>query len=258
MKRFLILLLCICFLTASATAANTADIRGYDKASGYQYVLLGSYPYEKDGTPAPLLWRILAVKEENQALLLTEDVIDVQQVIYCDNQADIKKRNFRRITAFNQSDLYTWLNTDMLDTMCSGQPFRDALIDTENGKLFPLTNLEFMNTEYGFPHTKDVAKIREAVGTPYAKHHILYSHFKGLNTLNIEAGNSPYWTSTLRRADTQGWYLQIVGFDGHLSWGNYTRVNIGIRPSVLLDLSQCSIAGGSGTETDPWRLSIGE
>ena len=38
------------------------EIRGYEKGAGYEYVRLGAYPYEADGTEAPVLWRVLEKK----------------------------------------------------------------------------------------------------------------------------------------------------------------------------------------------------
>jgi len=53
-KRFAAILLALICLAGSASAADTSEIRGYLKGEDYQYILLGSYPYEEDGTVAPL------------------------------------------------------------------------------------------------------------------------------------------------------------------------------------------------------------
>ena len=268
MKRFLALLLCILCAAGNATAADVNDIRGYEKDQEYQILELGTYPYEEDGTPAPLKWRVLYV--ENQvATLITEYIIDVHQVVLTEDFKTTEKRKYRSFTSFPESDLYAYLNGEMLDTICSELDFRDALEETENGKLFIFTNLEYMNEDYGFPHTKSgstieqpgevavaAAKRRMAVGTPYAKTHTLYQDWTGKNKrLYVDInGCSPYWTATMRRTDGKGSYLGIIGKNGHISWSGYGSVHIGVRPVIRIDLSGFRVAGGSGTLEDPWRL----
>ena len=65
---------------ATAQDATLTDaqrlVRGYDADLGYIYINYGRYPYEADGTVAPILWRVLGVDEDGYALLLTEYVID--------------------------------------------------------------------------------------------------------------------------------------------------------------------------------------
>ena len=268
MKKLLAWVLCLVCAVSGAMAADVSDIHGFTKGEEYQRIILGSYPYEKDGTPAPLKWWVLYV-QDGQALLMTQDVIDVQQVIFCDNEKDAKARKFRRITAFNESDLCAWMNGEMLDTISGDMNLRSALIDTQNGLMYPLTTLEYMNTDYGFPHSKagtmedkpplPAARVRMAVGTPYAKNHELYSNFTGQTKLNVQAEHSPYWTATMaKEGDPACKKLQIVGYDGHLSWGVYSRINIGVRPSARLDLSKIRVVGGSGTDEDPWQVEIVE
>ena len=67
------LLLC----SAPVHAEEDTELRGYWKGHGWKFVSLGQYPYEKDGTVAPVLWRVLEIKD-NVALLITEYVIDTQ------------------------------------------------------------------------------------------------------------------------------------------------------------------------------------
>ena len=46
----------------------------------YIYINYGRYPYEADGTVAPILWRVLGIDEDGYALLLTEYVIDFAMI----------------------------------------------------------------------------------------------------------------------------------------------------------------------------------
>ena len=79
----LVLLFACCTASAPAEGTLTVDecgLRGWDLNAGYQYVIMGYYPYEKDGTKAPVLWQVLAV-EDGKALLYTTYIIDAHQPI---------------------------------------------------------------------------------------------------------------------------------------------------------------------------------
>jgi octaprenyl-diphosphate synthase len=70
-------MLCICLLAAMllpclSCAEEQNTLRGYDtRTRKYQYASFGVYPYEKDGTPAPVLWRVLG-----PGIAAEDDVID--------------------------------------------------------------------------------------------------------------------------------------------------------------------------------------
>ncbi len=270
MKRFLAAVLVLVCLCSQALAADITDLRGFDEEAGYQYLELGTYPYEADGTVAPVTWRILKVDGET-AILITEYIIDVRQVVETPTFSDQQKRRYRRFTTFPESDLYAWMQGPMLDTIFAQQDFRDALVEHENGLLYVMTNLEFMNEEYGFPHTKSGSTIenpgekivpeavrRMAMGTPYAKQVRLYENWAGKNkTLYVDQnGCSPYWTSTMRSDNGKGFRLGIIGKNGHISWGTYGCVYIGVRPAAEIRLDALEVAGGSGTLEDPWKMEM--
>ena len=232
-------------LTAGAEAR---DMRGYDKQDGgWQYVLLGAYPYEADGTPADVLWRVLSV-ENGQALLLSEEVLDVRQVINETDQNVIKARTYRRISAYQESDLYTWMNTEMLDALLS-KDWQALLVNGEGGLLYCLTTDQFTTAAYGFNRSLYGENFpdRKAKGTPWYEARGGYVD-RGTKT-------ATYWTATIR--GKSGYQLQLVGYNGHLSWGAYTRVNVGVRPALTIDLTRCLISG-EGTKDDPFRLTLTE
>ena len=244
MKKLLAFLAALLLMLPCAALADS-PLRGYVKGEGYQYVSLGAYPYEADGAEAPVLWRVLDTKDD-QALLLTEYVIDVSQVIFETDEKVIKKQTYRRIDSYAESDLYTHLNTTVLDTLLGDDPLRGALLEEEGGgRLFILTDEQFLRTDYGFVNTRwNEQKSRQAVATPYALSRGLYR--------DRSTGTSPYWVATIRSKD--GVKLALVGYNGHLSWGAYTRTNVGLRLSVRLDMAQLRISGGAGTKEDPFRL----
>ena len=243
MKKALLVLLALLMLPVWGGAE---EMRGYVKKEGYQYVLFGEYPYEKDGTKKPLLWRVLDVTDD-KALLITEDVIDAQQVIFETDEKVIEKRTYRRIASYAESDLYTWMNTEALDTLLGDSQARNALVEEPGGgKFFILTSEQFLNTAYGFSAGMwNEQKSRQASATPYALKRGVYK--------DSGIGKCPYWAATLK--EETGYKMQLIGYNGHLSWGAYTRVNVGIRPSVRLDMTQMEITGGTGTKKDPFILS---
>lgn len=243
-KKLLAFLAALLLMLPCAALADS-PLRGYVKGEGYQYVSLGAYPYEADGAVAPVLWRVLETKD-GQALLLTEYVMDVSQVIFETDEKVIKKQTYRRIDSYAESDLYTHLNTTVLDTLLGDDPLRGALLEEEGGgRLFILTDEQFLRTDYGFVNTRwNEQKSRQAVATPYALSRGLYR--------DRSTGTSPYWVATIRSKD--GVKLALVGYNGHLSWGAYTRTNVGLRLSVRLDMAQLRISGGAGTKEDPFLL----
>lgn len=236
------LLLCMLCLCASAE-----EMRGYSKEDGgYQYAEMGLYPYAADGTVEPVLWRILDVCN-GQALLLTEYAIDAQQVIFENDQNKIDRGDYRRITTYAESDLYTWMNTEALDTLMGADPLRSALVEEPGGGLlFILTDEQFLTPEYGFSSTRwDNQPSRYCKATPYARARGAY--------VDSTLGTTSYWAAAVKGADAT--HLQLVGVNGHLSWGGYTRRNVGVRMSVRLDLSQVEITGGQGTKAEPFVLA---
>ncbi len=237
----MVLLLCLV-----PEMAGAAGLRGYERGNGWQYVYLGEYPYERDGTTAPVLWRILEVSD-GKALLMTEYIIDTQQVVFESDPRKIERNEYRRLTCYADSDLYTWMNTTALDTLLGDDPIRNALVEEPGGgKFFILTMEQFLNADYGFaPNRWDNQPTRHATGTPYA------IRARGLY-VDMEISKSPYWAADIKSVD--GYRLALVGYNGHLSWGGYTRTNVGIRPSVRLDLSQIKVQSGTGTKKNPYVL----
>ncbi len=250
MKRLLAMGLMTLLLLAAAGSAG-AEIRGYEKGRGYDYVLLGTYPYEKDGEKRPVLWRVLST-DNGEALLLTEYVIDAKQIIFVDDPKVIEAHSFRRIASYEESDLYAWLNGEGLDTLLGNDPLRGCLVETPGlGRLYPLTQEDYLNEkDYGFSKGQwgeevNAYPVRQAVCTPYAKARGLYVESRN--------GKSPYWCVAIKGAD--GYKFGLVGHNGHISWGAYTNTKVGgLRLAVRLPLEQIASGGGTGTMEDPFLL----
>ena len=279
-RRIILIAMCLCLLAGSALAADISEVRGYEAGQPekyeYQYVLLGTYPYEEDGTEAPLLWRILG-REGDQITLFTEYVIDNIQVMFVDNYQDaVKKKKFPKVETFEETDLYAWVNSEMEATILRHQDFSSAIVLHEGCRFFVLSNDEMRRTDWGFPdntmgNTIETpgeviavnAKNRKGYGTPYAKAKILYPDWKNTTNRNWNklfqftayGRSSPYWTTKMR--PNVKW-TGIIGGNGHISWGGQGDVQKGIRPGVQLDLTKITITGGSGTLEDPWIFETEE
>ena len=243
-----ILLIALLFLllgSASVTADNSV-IRGYSKT--YQYIQLGEYPYEQDGTVKPVLWKVLSV-EDGTVLMISEYVIDLQQVVFFRDAKAIDNHKYPKLYSYADSDLCQWMNTEMLNTLFGKDPISNALLpEGENGshgKVFCLSAEQFVNTKYGFRPNKHPAKVRIAAPTPYARTRRVFRENKKISYVS---GGSPYWTCTR----TSILRMQIVGYDGHLSAGVFSRENIGVRPGIRLDLNLIDVESGSGTQKDPF------
>ena len=238
-KWLLLLLLVFCFSTAAAEG-----LRGYNKEmGGYQYLQLGTYPYEQDGQVAPVLWRVLEVKDQ-EALLMTEYVIECKQVTFIDNEKDREKHNYPDLTDFQDSDLAKWLNSDMIFSMFAEDPMINAVKETERGKLWLLDYDELTRIDWGFE--KGVwgkkLKTRRAYTTPYAQKSGVY--------VDRSTGTCSWWVGTLRYKSGKKRWLASV--DGHISVGFFGRVNVGIRPAMRVDLDRIGIVSGAGTKDDPF------
>ena len=230
-----------------SSPACADELRGYQKGEGYQYLQMGEYPYDKNGTVQPVVWRILHA-EDGKAVLLTEYVLDTSQLIFETDKKVIEQRTYRRIKTFEESDLYPLVDTEYYDRLFSNEPLAAAIISSQDhGRLFIPDREFYLRTDYGFSQAAYGVSFptRKARGTDYAvKVRGLYRDANGM---------SPYWASTLKNGD-QDYKMQLVGYDGHLSYGALTRVNVGLRFAAELDLSKVRTVSGEGTLKDPFIL----
>ena len=251
---FLTLFICIILFFCLSPVLAAEQIRGYDHTDRiFQYVSLGSYPYEEDGTVRDVLWRVLTV-EDDQALLLTENIIDARQIIFVTDKKVIENHTFRRISSYPESDLFAWLNSECLDTMFGNDPIRQALMeDPFNGYLHPLSKENYLDEEhYGFSKGQWGEELnayprRQAVATPYAVTNGLF--------VNRSNGKSPYWCIAIKNpSDVK---FGLVGHNGHISWGVYSNTKVaGLRLAAHLNLKMVTVSGGSGTMESPFILSF--
>ena len=118
--------------TAAPTAAQDDTltdaqrlVRGYDADLGYIYINYGRYPYEADGTVAPILWRVLGVDEDGYALLLTEYVIDF--AMYHEKKVTIEE--------WKGNTIYHTLNDEMRKVMFTDEELSAVLRGRDRARL---------------------------------------------------------------------------------------------------------------------------
>ncbi len=262
---FLALILFCCGLWGYAeeelpqcTAVDACGLRGWDEFYGYEYVIMGYYPYEADGTPAPVLWQVLDVDTEaGKALLLTTYLVDVCQPIYCDDPALAKSKKYRRIDDYGESDMNVWINETLFPRLLEGEPVIAAVTEEKYGRLYPLSDEELMTEKYGFPNLRYWAHPEKVTfATPYTLNVKLHPNYGSKVYKDPETGTSSYWATALKTPG--GEFMQICGLDGHLSYGTLVRTTVGLRVALRLDISKIQVVSGSGTIWDPCRLGLRE
>ena len=270
-KYYSVLMVCVLMmaLAGSAAAEGTAvgggmdAVRSWKKGEGWQYMQLGQYMYEKDGTMAPVLWRILYV-EDGKALMTTEYVIDLCQPYHMDTKKDYDfykeykhKSRLPLINSYEETQIPEWFDTVMWPVLIGDDPIGAAFVDDGIGRLFCMSSKEWSNTDYGFSKKKSDQPnpSRIAQVTPYVRYKKMYDWSSRMVLYEKGYTGSCYWTSDIRPGERR---MQIVGINGHLSWGGWIRPNVGIRPCARVDLTRLQMVSGSGTEKDPFIVAYRE
>ncbi len=280
-KSLLALLTVLVLLLAGSCTSSLAEsaevsldpcgLRSWNLDAGYQYVIMGYYPYEKDGSPAPVLWQVLAV-EEGKALLFTTYVIDVHQPMEISDKKIADSKRYPDISDYGETDLNRWLNEVMIEKLLEDEPVLAAVTEETYGRLYPLTDYELMNETYGFTNQRYFeVRSRWAYATPYALNVKLHPNYGSKLQKDSKYKTVGYWVANLKRNDKtqeqeRGKYLQIcAGIAdphkpndsniGHLSYGYLNRTTVGLRLALRLDTSKIQVISGSGTIWDPCRLA---
>ena len=295
----LVLLFCGC-IAAPIQAEGSAQVdecglRGWNLESGYQYVIMGFYPYYKDPAitkknqndpemylpenyseeaKAPVLWEVLAV-EDGKALLYTTYIIDAHQPLEISDKKKADAHKYDPISDYAQTDLNRWLNETMINDLLGDEPVLAAVTEEQYGKLYPLTDAELMTEEYGFTYQRFYeVKSRWAYATPYTLNKKQHKKYGSKVTKDQKYGTSDYWVATLKRDNKTGEqlpgkYLQLCagiadphergGTNiGHLSFGYLNRTTVGLRLALRLDTSKIQVISGNGSIWDPCRLAYVE
>ena len=280
--------------TVAPAVMDECGLRGWDPEKGYQYVIMGWYPYAKDPAitkknandpamydpetyseeaKAPVLWQVLDVAD-GKALLYTTYIIDAHQPTVVDNEKDAKGRKYPEISDYGETDLNRWLNDTMINNLLGDEPVLAAVTEEKYGRLYPLTDGELMTEKYGFQDQRFYeVKSRWAYATPYALNKKQHKKYGSKLTKDQKYGTSDYWVAALKRDDNgqqkKGRYLQLCagiadphergGTNiGHLSFGYLNRTTVGLRLALRLDTSKIQVISGNGSIWDPCRLAYVE
>ena len=270
MRVYRIVCACLLLLLVSSfsVAEETPALQGYDlKTRKYQYATFGVYPYEKDGTQAPVLWRVLGRGVPAEDDVIGKDTYDHMAKKYA-NRDEFTEEN---------DDVFLLMTEYIIDTVLY-HPVRDVLdgpgldyADThvryvlctevinrmftkeEQAALVPMPHRgllslpsrrgELFHPDYGFVE-EDFTKLKRrcTTGTPYA-------YEQGLR--KIVGDYSWYWTTDWR-APGRRW---IVGDNGHISVSGLDREG-GIRPICYVKTDMLRITGGDGTKDNPFIFEL--
>ena len=229
MKRLFPALCALLLLIPAFASATAPALRGYDEAAGYQYVAMGTYPQEADGSAHPILWRVLTVRS-GVAFLLTEYVLGNGYVHPDDKE----------FVAFgpewNKTLLFARLNGEFAGAAFTGAERARIRDDLELGAVFLVDSNDLRNPAYGF--TDNASRI--GYGTPYALANGLFRY---------NNGSSPYWTRTPSEVMASG--VRCLKLDGSIGYIRCVVKNEGFRPAIWLKLDE-PFAGGQGTFHDPF------
>ena len=218
-------------LPAAMADGEALELRGWDADEGYQYLQFGKYHQAYAGEP--ILWRVLAVRD-NRALLLSEFILDARPF-------DDRTVEEGRTNEWEHSTLFEWLNGEFIHTAFTGSQRNLILENGSAGRVFLASDAELSNPAHGFESNKyEPDPARVAAGTSYA-------FDNGLWKQNSE--NSTYYTRT-RPNNTNAHHINTAGRAG---LARVERTNVGVRPALWLNIRTLPFTEGEGTMEDPFR-----
>lgn len=218
----------ILLMTLVSLSAAVDGFRPYQKADGYQYIAFGEYPQTALGEKRPIVWRVLDVKD-GLVYALSDAILDVRRI---DGQQWVYKGWF-------DSELYDWLNDQMLMQSFSEEEQKALHSDAELGFLSLPSVDDIRNPAYGFADDK----CRLFVGTEYALAQGLYRY--------SNRSYSPIWTRTAsqkshaHRSTKSGGGVGFIGVESD---------DLGILPVIWIKADGVGIASGAGTLVSPYVL----
>ena len=229
MRRLLALIALITLLCGSALAAETSWFKPYDQAGGYTYVAFGRYANDATGSEAPILWRALQ-NQGGTVYLMSEYLIEVSRL---------------HSVAFgypgwDKADLNLWLNGEFIQKAFTPAEAAALSEQAELGRVSLPSADDIKEAAFGF----DSDHARRAIGTQWADSRGLFFY--------RHQGHSPYWTRT---PSTREFAHRTTKLEGNIGYLGVTADDLGVRPVIWLAMDKLSVAGGSGSMTDPYVLA---
>ena len=211
-------------------ARGEAALSGYTPENGYSYLQFGSYPYEVDGSEAPILWRVLQA-DGQQAFLLSERVLDA-----------LPAHTGGYYKGFETSTLAAWLKDDFArEAFDAHETAVLFLSDDQPGISLPTAAL-LRDEAMGFSR----AEFRAAAPTPFALK-------MGVQDYR-QQHESAYWM--LDRSETRKSAQRRIMEKGGMGYSDADVDYVGVRPTLRLNVTGVEGLSGSGTENDPFILLL--
>ncbi len=228
MAKKIAAVLLILLLTAALSAFGEWQLSGYREDRGWTFVAFGMAAQEEQDKLAAVVWRVLSADDE-KALLMSE------KILAC-GAMDSRASSFQ---GWEFSSLYARLNGPFAEEVFSSEE-RAALLYQEDLSLVSLPSRDMLTL--AFQGREDPA----AAGTAQALQDGLF--------VSPGGKTSPYWT----RSEGSSFEHAVcrVQDDGTFSELLPDAENIGIRPVILLDLTDTAVFSGTGTEESPYVLSL--
>ena len=183
MKRFVFLLL-TAWLLSSGFAVADANLRGYAKENGYQYLAFGRFPQTTDGKEQPILWRILSATDKEAA--------ELRHKTYYGRAYDAE-------TSFYEQAFTAAEKAMILD-------------DKELGRVFLPSADDLKNADYGFGTNPSV----KAYGTQFAIAEGLFRYSNGSSPYwtRTQSADFPYGTRCTKEHGNLGYIRCVVMNEG--------------------------------------------
>lgn len=230
MRRIITFALALALLLSISPALAALELQGYNKDAGYTYVAFGQYPQDKEGNPAPIIWRVLSV-EGNEAYLLSDAILEVSRI-----------HNIAQgYPGWEQADLNAWLQKEFVEKAFLEEGGDKALVEKDYGRVSLPSYDDLKNKDFGF--TDNMA--RRALGTVYADEEGLFYY--------RHKGHSPYWTRT---PSDKKFAHRSIKLEGNLGYLGVTALDMGVRPVITVNLEMLESAGGTGSISDPLMLKV--
>ena len=214
----------------SVTISGGADSNGYYKGSdGEKYEKVNDKYYKVE----PLMWRILTMRENNEALIFCETIID--QSIFDDNSSNYAESVLRSFLnngfynkAFNAAEKKIISKTNVDNSASKTKKDAEAFAcENTNDYVFAMAYKDMVNTDYGYTTNYD-DPARAFIATDYARAKGVWA----TGEIGSE-GLGGYWLRSPARND-----CALYGDpDGRVHEGSFVYVTyVGVAPALRIKL----------------------
>ncbi len=177
------------------------------------------------------LWRIVAINSDGSMKLITQDAITAINW------------NEKNNTKYEGSWIYQWLNEDFKDTLYNYENIivKDASWNATKTDVYATNPSIYENATI----------VKGAIGSLNSYEH--YQSWKNAeDESNSYLNNGFSWWLITPSIDDE---VYFVHYDGYRISSNLGMEPLGVRPSINLKSNIGIVAGGDGSETNPYRIN---